>query len=104
MSNDAEHLLATSKSAAKSGPPILDPQRFPLRLWLIALAGWMFDFYDLVLFSFLLIPRAAWQFPWCWRWAPRPGSGHCRNPMIALKAIIPGNAFDHRPLVPGRGW
>jgi MFS family permease len=32
------------------------PQRFPVRIWLIALAGWMFDFYDLVLFSFLLIP------------------------------------------------
>jgi MFS family permease len=56
LSNDAEHLLAASKSAAKGGPPMLEPQRFPLRLWLIALAGWMFDFYDLVLFSFLLIP------------------------------------------------
>src|SRR5438552_14730263 len=31
-------------------------QRFPVRTWLIALTGWMFDFYDLVLFSFLLIP------------------------------------------------
>lgn len=31
-------------------------QRFPVRVWLIALAGWMFDFYDLVLFSFVLIP------------------------------------------------
>jgi MFS family permease len=30
--------------------------RFPVRIWLISLAGWMFDFYDLVLFSFLLIP------------------------------------------------
>lgn len=30
--------------------------RFPFRTWLIALAGWMFDFYDLVLFSFLLLP------------------------------------------------
>lgn len=30
--------------------------RFPVRIWLIAFAGWMFDFYDLVLFSFLLIP------------------------------------------------
>jgi len=30
--------------------------RFPFRIWLISLAGWMFDFYDLVLFSFLLIP------------------------------------------------
>ena len=32
------------------------PDRFPVRTWLIAFAGWMFDFYDLVLFSFLLIP------------------------------------------------
>jgi MFS family permease len=32
------------------------PERFPVRTWLIAFAGWMFDFYDLVLFSFLLIP------------------------------------------------
>jgi MFS family permease len=30
--------------------------RFPVRTWLISLAGWMFDFYDLVLFSFLLVP------------------------------------------------
>jgi len=33
-----------------------EPGRFPVRTWLIAFAGWMFDFYDLVLFSFLLIP------------------------------------------------
>jgi len=32
------------------------PDRFPVRIWLIALLGWMFDFYDLILFSFLLIP------------------------------------------------
>ncbi len=32
------------------------PQRFPIRIWLISFAGWLFDFYDLVLFSFLLIP------------------------------------------------
>ncbi len=31
-------------------------ERFPFRTWLISLAGWMFDFYDLVLFSFLLVP------------------------------------------------
>src|SRR5436305_1428397 len=31
-------------------------QRFPIRTCLIAFSGWMFDFYDLVLFSFLLIP------------------------------------------------
>lgn len=33
-----------------------EPARFPFKTWLIAFAGWMFDFYDLVLFSFLLIP------------------------------------------------
>jgi MFS family permease len=27
-----------------------------VRVWLIAFLGWMFDFYDLILFSFLLIP------------------------------------------------
>ncbi|HSD67117.1 MAG TPA: MFS transporter, partial [Vicinamibacteria bacterium] len=32
------------------------PAVFPFKIWLIAFAGWMFDFYDLVLFSFLLIP------------------------------------------------
>lgn len=32
------------------------PQRFPVRTWLIAFVGWTFDFYDLVLFSFLLLP------------------------------------------------
>jgi MFS family permease len=32
------------------------PERFPVKTWLIAFAGWAFDFYDLVLFSFLLIP------------------------------------------------
>ncbi|MFN8547462.1 MAG: MFS transporter [Candidatus Eisenbacteria bacterium] len=29
---------------------------FPVKTWLIAFAGWMFDFYDLVLFSYLLLP------------------------------------------------
>jgi MFS family permease len=29
---------------------------FPVRIWLISFLGWMFDFYDLMLFSFLLIP------------------------------------------------
>jgi MFS family permease len=32
------------------------PARFPFKTWLIAFAGWAFDFYDLVLFSFLLVP------------------------------------------------
>jgi len=44
-------------SAAPSGEVSASlPQRFPIRIWLISFAGWMFDFYDLVLFSFLLIP------------------------------------------------
>jgi MFS family permease len=34
----------------------LAPDRFPVKTWLIAFAGWTFDFYDLVLFSFLLVP------------------------------------------------
>src|SRR5512144_3041477 len=38
------------------GSTVQVPLRFPVRVWLIALAGWMFDFYDLVLFSFVLIP------------------------------------------------
>lgn len=33
-----------------------EPQRFPVKIWLITFAGWAFDFYDLVLFSFLLGP------------------------------------------------
>jgi MFS family permease len=37
-------------------PRFVEPQRFPVKTWLIAFAGWAFDFYDLVLFSFLLIP------------------------------------------------
>jgi MFS family permease len=32
------------------------PERFPVRVWLICFMGWMFDFYDLILFSLLLIP------------------------------------------------
>ncbi len=38
----------------EAGQEITD--RFPVRIWLISFVGWMFDFYDLVLFSFLLIP------------------------------------------------
>src|SRR5512143_1646051 len=30
--------------------------RFPVRVWFISFLGWTFDFYDLMLFSFLLIP------------------------------------------------
>jgi MFS family permease len=37
-------------------PTSAAPERFPFKTWLIAFAGWTFDFYDLVLFSFLLIP------------------------------------------------
>jgi MFS family permease len=36
--------------------PVVAPDRFPVKVWLIAFAGWMFDFYDLILFSFLLVP------------------------------------------------
>ncbi|HWR51505.1 MAG TPA: MFS transporter [Bryobacteraceae bacterium] len=32
------------------------PERFPVRVWLISFLGWTFDFYDLILISFLLIP------------------------------------------------
>jgi MFS family permease len=32
------------------------PERFPVKIWLITFAGWLFDFYDLVLISYLLIP------------------------------------------------
>jgi MFS family permease len=32
------------------------PERFPFRIWLISFLGWTFDFYDLMLISFLLIP------------------------------------------------
>ncbi len=32
------------------------PDRFPVRVWLISFLGWTFDFYDLILISFLLIP------------------------------------------------
>ncbi len=37
-------------------PAVVTPERFPTKIWLISLAGWMFDFYELVLFSYLLIP------------------------------------------------
>ena len=40
-------------TSSRSAP---QPERFPVKIWLIAFAGWTFDFYDLVLFSFLLIP------------------------------------------------
>jgi MFS family permease len=45
---------STSGAGCAAGPQV--PDRFPFRIWLISFAGWMFDFYDLVLFSFLLIP------------------------------------------------
>ncbi len=41
---------------ATSTAQAVEPQKFPVKIWLISLAGWMFDFYDLVLFSFLLVP------------------------------------------------
>lgn len=45
--------VTPTSQTAKDTPAI---DRFPVRIWLISLAGWMFDFYDLVLFSFLLVP------------------------------------------------
>ena len=48
--------MAVIEQSLSSDPSAHEPQRFPVRLWLIAVSGWMFDFYDLVLFSFLLIP------------------------------------------------
>src|SRR5262245_17267243 len=36
--------------------PSVAAQSFPVRVWLISFLGWVFDFYDLILFSFLLIP------------------------------------------------
>jgi MFS family permease len=47
----------TASSSPDGGQlPASLPQGFPVHTWLITFAGWMFDFYDLVLFSFLLIP------------------------------------------------
>lgn len=46
--------MAEERSDAVGG--VVLPDKFPVKTWLIAFAGWMFDFYDLVLFSFLLIP------------------------------------------------
>ncbi len=43
-------------SLPAQAPASVPPDRFPVRIWLIALAGWTFDFYDLVLFAFLLLP------------------------------------------------
>ncbi len=48
--------MATPVLVQSARPALPVPERFPLRTWLIAFAGWLFDFYDLVLFSYLLIP------------------------------------------------
>ncbi|MBZ5498626.1 MAG: MFS transporter [Acidobacteriia bacterium] len=48
--------MVTASAATAREVGTDSPQRFPIRIWLISFAGWMFDFYDLVLFSFLLIP------------------------------------------------
>src|SRR5512144_2416428 len=47
--------MVEERSGAVAGA-VGAPERFPVKTWIIAFAGWMFDFYDLVLFSFLLIP------------------------------------------------
>jgi MFS family permease len=49
----ARHPMAEHEAGAGA---VVGPDKFPVKTWLIAFAGWMFDFYDLVLFSFLLIP------------------------------------------------
>jgi len=41
---------------SEAGAVCAKSERFPVRIWLISFLGWMFDFYDLILFSFLLIP------------------------------------------------
>jgi hypothetical protein len=41
-----------TKTKCETETESLNPQQFPRRIWLITFAGWMFDFYDLVLFSF----------------------------------------------------
>jgi MFS family permease len=46
--------MSTTNSENHPGPALPAPQRFPVRIWLIAFAGWMFDFYDLFLFIILL--------------------------------------------------
>ena len=46
--------MVPMSSTALRSDVIPSPQHFPTRLWLITFAGWMFDFYDLILFSFLL--------------------------------------------------
>jgi MFS family permease len=48
--------MATPALLPNIRPALSVRERFPVRTWLIAFAGWMFDFYDLVLFSYLLIP------------------------------------------------
>jgi MFS family permease len=40
----------------ETGTAAAGPTKFPFRTWLISFLGWTFDFYDLVLFSFVLIP------------------------------------------------
>jgi MFS family permease len=45
-----------SSTVSETGIPGSHPERFPVRIWLISFLGWTFDFYDLILFSFLLIP------------------------------------------------
>jgi MFS family permease len=47
---------AVSVSLPENINPSGGAERFPFRVWLISFLGWLFDFYDLILFSFLLIP------------------------------------------------
>jgi MFS family permease len=48
--------MSSASAGMSRGAEGNEAQRFPFRTWLICFVGWMFDFYDLVLFSFLLIP------------------------------------------------
>ncbi len=61
MSLKAQSAFVLSSAVVPSlipepGIAVAAPDRFPVRVWLISFLGWTFDFYDLILFSFLLIP------------------------------------------------
>ena len=49
-------MLSSNSSQSSNETANPTATHFPFGTWLIAFTGWMFSFYDLVLFSFLLIP------------------------------------------------
>jgi MFS family permease len=53
---DGDGDAAGDAAGGAAGGAASGPTRFPLRTWFISFLGWSFDFYDLVLFSFVLIP------------------------------------------------